>query len=125
MRKNTEQPTEIFDGVGMSAGIKLKVKLSKGGFYGVWPSGSKFQARVYTPDKHCWDGIGNFDTSLEAAVVTAIAQKSIEMGIKVGSPDKPRVRMQCDSLKPLAAATTTRATRAHLLHCHGCGRPLL
>lgn len=114
MRTKKEQPTELFDGAGISAGLKLKVKLSKGGYYGVRPSGSKFQARVYKPDKHCWDGIGTFDTSLEAAVAAAIAQKSIEMGIKVGSPEKSRVRMKGDSRKPLAAATPARATRTRV-----------
>ena len=85
-----------------------------------------FQARVYKPDKHCWDGIGTFDTSLEAAVAAAIEQKSIEIGIKVGSAEKSRVRMKGDSRKPFNwLQPPLPEPRAHVLHCHGCGRPLL
>ena len=102
-RKKKAQPTEIFDGAGISAGLKLKVKLSKraattaSGRPASGRASSRPESTYYKPEKHWWDGIGTFDTSLEAAVAAAIAQKSIEMGTKVGLPDKSRVRMKGQS----------------------------
>ena len=92
MTRAKPKETEIFHGAGASANLVLIRKKGLGMYHNVQPSGSRFQAFVYKPEKQRRVGIGTFDTALEAAVAAALAEKSVKAGMAVYSPEKPRFR---------------------------------
>ena len=92
MTRVKPRETEIYHGTGASANLILTLKKGAGRYHGVQPSGSKFQAFVYKPDKRRNVAIGTFDTAIEAAVAAALAKKTVKAGIAVYSPEKPRYR---------------------------------
>jgi hypothetical protein len=82
-------PREMSEWVGT---VELKRKKSKSGYYGVIPSGKRWQARLYKPAKKGWDPIGTFDTARDAAEAAAEAQRKLKVGEPVHSPLFKRFR---------------------------------
>ena len=105
MTKAKPRETEIYNGTGESANLILFRKKGAGKYHGVQPSGVKFQAFVYKPEKQRNVGIGTFNTAIEAAVAAAIAEKSVKAGIPVYSPEKPRFRKGAAHTLPIALHT--------------------
>ena len=67
-------------------------RLRSSGYYGVIPSGKRWQARLYKPVKKGWDPVGTYDTPREAAEAAAKAKKRLEDGLPVHSPLFKRFR---------------------------------
>ena len=92
MTKAKPRETEVYHGAGASAKLVLIRKNGPGMYHNVQPSGRRFQAFVYKPEKKRSVGIGSFDTAIEAAVAAAVAEKSVKAGMPVYSPENPRFR---------------------------------
>jgi hypothetical protein len=105
MTKAKPRETEVYNGAGVSANLILIRKKGAGKYHGVQPSGHRFQAFVYKPDKQRNVGIGTYDTPLQAAVAAAVAQKAVKAGVPGYSPEKPRIH-------------TGAAMPTHPMHAH-------
>ena len=92
MTRRKPRETEVYQGAGASANLILTCKKGPGKYNGVQPSGRKFQAFVYKPEKKRNVAIGTYDTTLLAAVAAAVAENAVKQGIPVYSPEKPRFR---------------------------------
>ena len=104
MTRRKPRETELYHGTGASANLIL-IRKKGPGKYQAWraraePSGSRFQAFVYKPEKKRNMAIGTYDTALFAAVAAAVAENALKQGIPVYSPERPRIRKGAAHLSP-------------------------
>ena len=85
MTRRKPRETELYHGTGASANLILIRNKGPGKYHGVQPSGSRFQAFVYKPEKKRNVAIGTYDTALLAAVAAAVAENALKQGIPVFS----------------------------------------